>query len=53
MASVKFSVSVIRVGSSLRITIPKEIARHLDLTKGDHVDVWCDDGRVIVEKEDP
>jgi AbrB family looped-hinge helix DNA binding protein len=47
---VKFKLSVMQVGSSLRITIPKEVAEYLKLKKGDMVDLWCDNQHVIVEK---
>jgi bifunctional DNA-binding transcriptional regulator/antitoxin component of YhaV-PrlF toxin-antitoxin module len=47
---VKFEVSVMQVGSSLRITIPKELAAHLDLKKGDVVQMWADNSHVVLEK---
>jgi AbrB family looped-hinge helix DNA binding protein len=50
---VKFEVSVMKVGSSLRITIPKEVAVHLGLKKGDMVSLWTDNGHVVLEKKDP
>ena len=39
---IKFELSVMQVGNSLRITIPKEVAKHLELTKGDTVELWVD-----------
>jgi AbrB family looped-hinge helix DNA binding protein len=48
---VKFEVSVMQVGSSLRITIPKEIANHVNIKKGDMVSLWVDDGHIIAEKK--
>ena len=50
---VKFSVSVVLVGKSLKVTIPKEICQHIGLKKGDIVSMWADDHRVIVEKGKP
>jgi AbrB family looped-hinge helix DNA binding protein len=47
---VKFEVSILKTGSSLRITIPKEIARYLGLAKGDKVSVYANDHRMITEK---
>ena len=35
MLPVKFESSVMQVGNSLRITIPKEISKYLDIKKGD------------------
>ncbi len=47
----KIEVSVMQVGGSLRITIPKEVAAHLDLKKGDTVQFWADDNHVFLEKK--
>jgi AbrB family looped-hinge helix DNA binding protein len=47
----KIEVSVMQVGNSLRITIPKEVAAHLDLKKGDKVQFWADNSHVILEKK--
>lgn len=46
---VKFEVSVMQVGNSLRITIPKEIAKHLNFKKGDTVVLWVDNTHAILE----
>jgi len=48
---VKFEVSVVLVGKSLKVTIPKEICRHLDLKKGNMVSMWTDNNHVILEKK--
>jgi len=48
---VKFEVSVMQVGKSLRITIPKEIGKHLNLVKGDMVELWVDNHNVVMEKK--
>ena len=50
---VKFKLSVMQVGSSFRVTIPKELAAHLDLKKGDVVSMWADNSHVILEKAKP
>jgi AbrB family looped-hinge helix DNA binding protein len=47
----KIEVSVMQVGTSLRITIPKEVATHLDLKKGDTVAFWADNNHVFLEKK--
>ena len=47
---VKFKISVVLVGKSLKVTIPVEIATHLDLKKGDTVLMWADNSHVILEK---
>lgn len=38
-----------QVGNSLRITIPKEIAKHLNFKKGDTVVLWVDNTHAILE----
>jgi bifunctional DNA-binding transcriptional regulator/antitoxin component of YhaV-PrlF toxin-antitoxin module len=47
---VKFKVSVVLVGKSLKVTIPKELCEHLSIKKGDKVQMWADDHHLIVEK---
>lgn len=49
---VKFEISVVLVGKSLKITIPKEVATHLKIKKGDIVELWVDNNHVIVEKKE-
>jgi len=49
---VKFELSVMQVGNSLRITIPKEVAAHLKIKKGDMVQLWVDNNHIIVEKKE-
>jgi AbrB family looped-hinge helix DNA binding protein len=48
---VKFELSIMQVGSSLRVTIPKEISKYLNLKKGDTVSMWIDNSHIIVEKK--
>jgi antitoxin component of MazEF toxin-antitoxin module len=48
---VKFEVSVVLVGKSLKVTIPKELCNHLDLRKGDKVSMWSDNSHIIIEKK--
>jgi bifunctional DNA-binding transcriptional regulator/antitoxin component of YhaV-PrlF toxin-antitoxin module len=40
-----------QVGNSLRITIPQEIARHLDLERGDAIELWVNDHSMVMEKK--
>ena len=49
---VKFEVSVVLVGKSLKVTIPKEVCRHLGLKKGDVVLMWADNTHVVLEKKE-
>ena len=48
---VKFKIKVVQVGNSLKVTIPKEIAEHIKLKKGDTVLLYVDDHKVILEKQ--
>jgi len=49
---VKFQISVVLVGKSLKVTVPKEICEHLGLKKGDLVSMWCDNSHIIIEKKE-
>jgi AbrB family looped-hinge helix DNA binding protein len=49
---IKFELSIMQVGNSLRVTIPKEIAKHLNINKGDSVEMWVDDSHIVVEKKE-
>ena len=48
---VKFESSVMRVGNSLRITIPQEISKYLDIEKGDTIELWTNNHNIIMEKK--
>lgn len=48
---VKFEISVVQVGKSLKVTIPVEIARHMKIEKGDTVEMWVDNSHIILEKK--
>jgi bifunctional DNA-binding transcriptional regulator/antitoxin component of YhaV-PrlF toxin-antitoxin module len=48
---VKFKISVVLVGKSLKVTIPIPLAEHLQIKKGDTVVMWADDGHVVLEKQ--
>ncbi len=48
---VKFTVSVVLVGKSLKVTIPKELCEHLKLSKGDQVSMWADNSHLVLEKK--
>jgi antitoxin component of MazEF toxin-antitoxin module len=49
--TVKFEGSVMQVGNSLRVTIPHEIAKHMDLVRGDIVELSVNDHSMVMEKK--
>ena len=49
---VKFEISVVQVGRSLKTTIPVEIARHINLKKGDVVLMWVDNNHIMIQKKE-
>jgi len=49
---IKFEVSVMQVGNSLRITVPKEVAQHLQIKKGDKLTMYSDNAHVVLEKKE-
>jgi AbrB family looped-hinge helix DNA binding protein len=51
MLPVKFESSVMQVGNSLRITIPKEISKYLDIKKGDILELWTNNHNILIEKK--
>jgi len=48
---VKFEVSAMQVGTSIRITLPKEVREHLNVQKGDKLVMYADNSHVIIEKK--
>jgi bifunctional DNA-binding transcriptional regulator/antitoxin component of YhaV-PrlF toxin-antitoxin module len=51
MLPVKFESSVMQVGNSLRITVPQEISKYLDIKKGDILELWTNDHNILIEKK--
>jgi len=47
---VEFVIKVVKVGNSLRITIPKEICTAIHLEEGSTVSLSLDDEEIIVRK---
>jgi bifunctional DNA-binding transcriptional regulator/antitoxin component of YhaV-PrlF toxin-antitoxin module len=48
---VKFKISVVLVGKSLKVTIPKELCEHINIKKGDVVGMWADNSHIVIAKE--
>ena len=49
---IKFEISVVQVGKSLKITIPVEIVNHIGLKKGGKALLHVDDDHIVVEKKE-
>lgn len=49
---IEFEISVVKVGNSLRMTIPKEIAKAMNLKKKDTVLVTMNNGHMLVRKKE-
>ena len=48
---IMFEISVVKVGGSLRMTIPKEIASAMKIDKGDKLEVTMNNGEMVVKKK--
>ena len=48
---IMFEISVVKVGGSLRMTIPKEIADAMKIDKGDKLEVTMNNGQMVVKKK--
>lgn len=47
---IPFYVKVVKVGNSLRMTIPKQIADYLKIMEGDKLELTVDDSSITVKK---
>ena len=50
--SLKLRRTISESGRSLVLRIPKDIERFLSLKAGDEVDIWVENGKIIIEKID-
>lgn len=51
MLSVPFKIKVVKIGNSLRITIPMEIAEYLKIQEGNTVEMTVTDQTINVRKK--
>lgn len=47
---VEFEVSLVQVGNSLRVTIPKEVVKAMGLKKGDKLGLVLTDSQIRLRK---
>lgn len=51
LMSAKFEENIKKVGNSLKIDIPQEIANQLNLERGDAVELWVSNHSMLMEKK--
>jgi putative addiction module antidote len=50
--SLTIPVKVVKIGNSLRMTIPKPVAQSLEIREGDLLDVGVSNGSIIAKRAD-
>jgi len=48
---VPFKVKAIKIGNSIRMTIPKQVAEYLRISEGDILEVTVQDSEMVVRKK--
>lgn len=48
---IKFKIKVVKIGNSLRVTIPKEIVEAIKLKAGDLVNISLNNNQIIIQKD--
>jgi len=49
---VPFKVKAVKIGNSIRMTIPKQIVDYLKICEGDTLEVTVQDGEILVKKKE-
>jgi len=47
---VPFEVKAVKIGNSIRMTIPKQIANYLKIKEGDTLEITVQDSQMVVKK---
>lgn len=47
---VPFKVKAVKIGNSIRMTIPKQIADYLKIEEGDNLEITVQDSEMVVKK---
>ena len=48
---VPFKVKAVKIGNSIRVTIPKQIVDYLKIRAGDILEVTVQDSEIVVQKK--
>ena len=48
---VPFKVKAVKIGNSIRMTIPKPVADYLNINEGDSLEVTVQDSEMVVKKK--
>lgn len=49
---VPFKVKAVKIGNSIRMTIPKQIVDYLEIGEGDTLEVTVQDHEIVVKKKE-
>ena len=49
---VPFKVKAVKIGNSIRMTIPKQIVDYLKISEGDILEVTVQNGEMLVKKKE-
>ena len=47
---IPFKVKAVKIGNSIRMTIPKQIVDYLEIVEGDRLEIIVEDNTMIVKK---
>ena len=47
---VPFKVKAVKIGNSIRMTIPKQIAEYLNINEGDSLEIIVQNNEMVVKK---
>ncbi len=47
---VPFNVKAVKIGNSIRMTIPKQIVDYLEIDEGDTLEITVQDSQMVVKK---
>ena len=48
---IPFKVKAVKIGNSIRMTIPKQIVEYLRISEGDFLEITVQDSKMVVRKK--